>query len=352
MRSTRNLGHSREEVVISQFIVLLIFAPFFFYHPVVLAQEGSGPNLIEGAKKEGQVVWYTTMNVSQSKPVVDAFQKKYPFVEPVLYRAGGGALVNRVLTEARAGKHDWDIVGGRGEMILAFKEKNLLASYVSPEAQMIDSDLFDKQGYWYTYYVVPVVLGYNTNLVKPDEIPRSYTDLLEPKWKGKKISMDTESYLLLQGLISSWGKEKALSFMKQLAAQEPVMMRGTTERITMAAAGEYPLVITYAHSLQRMASQGASIDWVALEPAVVEIDPLMIAAKAPHPHAARLFLNFLLSKEGQEMLVRLERIPIRRDVQPQPARLFRGYQRNVERPDDYKHFSENVKLFETIFKTR
>jgi iron(III) transport system substrate-binding protein len=339
--------------VITHLIVLLMFAFLFFYYPFVLiAQEVSGSNLIEGAKKEGRVVWYTTMNVSQSKPVVDAFQKKYPFVEPVLYRAGGGALVNRVLTEARAGKHDWDIVGGRGEMILAFKEKNLLASYVSPEAQMIDSDLFDKQGYWYTYYVVPVVLGYNTNLVKRDEIPRSYTDLLEPRWKGKKISMDTESYLLLQGLISAWGKEKALSFMQQLAAQEPVLMRGTTERITMAAAGEYPLVITYAHSLQRMVSQGASIDWVALEPAVVEIDPLMIAAKAPHPHAARLFLNFLLSKEGQEMLVRLERIPIRRDVQPQPARLFRGYQRNVERPDDYKHFSENVKLFETIFKTR
>jgi ABC-type Fe3+ transport system substrate-binding protein len=78
----------------------------------------------------------------------------------------------------------------------------------------------------------------------------------------------------------------------------------------------------------------------------------MIAAKAPHPHAARLLLNFLLSKEGQEMLVRLERIPIRRDVQPKPARLFRGYQRNVERPDDYKNFSDNVKLFEAIFKTR
>lgn len=339
--------------MICQLIALLMFVPLLFYHPFVLvAQEGSDPSLIEGAKKEGQVVWYTTMNVSQSKPVADAFQKKYPFLEPVLYRAGGGALVNRVLTEARAGKHDWDIVGGRGEMILAFKEKGLLASYVSSETQMIDSDLFDKQGYWYTYYVVPVVLGYNTNLVKREEVPKSYAELLDAKWKGKKISMDTESYLLLQGLVSAWGKEKALSFMKQLAAQEPVMMRGTTERITMAAAGEYPLVITYAHSLQRMVSQGASIDWVALEPAVVEIDPLMIAAKAAHPRAARLFLNFLLSKEGQEMLVRLERIPVRRDVQPKPARLFRGYQRIVERPDDYKHFSENVKLFEAIFKTR
>jgi iron(III) transport system substrate-binding protein len=140
--------------------------------------------------------------------------------------------------------------------------------------------------------------------------------------------------------------------MKQLAAQEPVMMRGTTERITMAAAGEYPLVITYAHSIQRMVTKGASIDWMALEPAVVEIDPLMIGAKAPHPNAARLFLNFLLSKEGQEMLVGLERIPVRRDVEPRPSRLFRGYKRIVERPEDYKDFSENVKLFETIFKTR
>src|SRR5262244_840366 len=172
--------------MICQLIVLLMFVSLFYGSFVLVAQEGSGPSLTEGAKKEGQVVSYTTMNVSQSKPVVDAFQKKYPFVEPILYRAGGGALVNRVLTEARAGKHNCDIVGGRGEMILAFKEKNLLASYVSPEAQMIDSDLFDKQGYWYTYYVVPVVLGYNTTLVKRDEIPRNYTDLLEPKWKGKK----------------------------------------------------------------------------------------------------------------------------------------------------------------------
>lgn len=331
--------------------LVILLASFVSTSSFLRAQERSD-NFVEHAKKEGKVTWYTTMNVSQSKPVMDAFQKKYPFIEPVLYRAGGGALVNRVLNEARAGKHEWDVVGGRGEMILAFKERNLLASYHSPEAQMMDSDLFDKDGYWYTYYVVPVVLGYNTHLVKREEIPKSYADLLEPRWKGRKISLDTEAYLLLQGLISAWGKEKAVNYMKQLAAQEPVMMRGTTERITMAAAGEYPLVITYAHSIQRMVSKGATIDWLALEPAVVEIDPLMIGAKAPHPHAARLFLNFLLSKEGQEMLVGLERIPARRDVEPKPTKLFRGYRRIVERPEDYKNFSENVKLFETIFKTR
>jgi iron(III) transport system substrate-binding protein len=331
---------------------ILVFLIFFICPGLSSAQERYDSSLVEGAKKEGRVVWYTTMNVSQSKPVVDAFRKKYAFIEPVLYRSGGGALVNRVLTEARAGQYVWDVVGGRGEMIQAFKEKNLLASYRSPEAQAIDSDLFDNQGYWYSYYVVPVVLGYNKNLVKQEEIPKNYADLLEPRWKGKKISMDTEAYLLFQGLISAWGKEKTVSYMKQLAAQEPVMQRGTTERITMAAAGEYPLVITYAHSLQRMVSQGAAIDWTPLEPVVVEIDPIMISAKSSHPNAARLFLNFLLSKEGQEMLVRFERIPVRRDVQPKPARLFRGFKRIVERPDDYKYFSENVRLFQEIFKTR
>ena len=315
-------------------------------------QTNPDPKLLEGAKKEGEVVWFTSMALDQSKPVVDRFAQKYPFIKPTLHRSGGGALMNKVLTEARAGRFAFDVVGGRGEMILAFKEKDLIASYRSPETKMIDPDLFDKEGYWYTYYVVPNALGYNTKLVKKEEIPMTYEALLDPKWKGRKISMDNEAYLILQGLAAAWGREKTVSYMKLLAAQDPVLSRGNTERVTMTGAGEYPLVIAYAHTVEREKFKGAPIDWVALEPAVVEIDPLMIGSKAPNPNAARLFLDFLLSKEGQEMLVGFQRIPVRRDVEPQPTRLFRGYQRLVERPDDYKYFSDNVKLFQEIFKTR
>ena len=336
----------------TRFVGWLIFGFFFFLSQPSQAQKAPDPKLIEGAKKEGEVIWYTSMALDQSKPVVDAFQKRYPFIKPTLHRAGGGALMNKVLTEARAGRTTFDVVGGRGEMILAFKEKDLIASYRSPETKLIDPDLFDKEGYWYTYYVVPTALGYNTRLVKKDEIPKSYEALLDPKWKGRKISMDNEAYLILQGLISVWGREKAVDFMKKLAGQDPVLSRGNTERVTMTGAGEYPLVIAYAHAIEREKFKGASIDWVALEPAVVEIDPLMIGSKAPHPNAARLFLDFLLSKEGQELLVEFQRIPVRSDVEPKPARLFRGYQRVVERPDDYKYFSDNVKLFQEIFKTR
>jgi len=217
---------------------------------------------------------------------------------------------------------------------------------------VIDADLFDKQGYWYVHYVVPWALGYNTQLVKKEDVPKTYEALLDPKWKGGRISMDNEGYLVLQGLITAWGKEKAIDYMKKLAAQEPVLMRGNTERVAFTGAGQYPLILAYAHTIEREKFKGSPMDWIPLEPAVVEIDPQMIGAKSPHPNAARLFMDYILSKEGQEMLLEFQRIPVRKDVEPKPARLFRGYQRIVERPDDYKYFSDNVKLYQEIFKTR
>lgn len=334
------------------FLALLISLLFILQPASSFSQVSTDPKIIEAAKKEGTVMWYTSMAIDQSKVVVDRFQQRYPSIKANFLRLGGGALMNRVLTEARAGKHFFDVVGGRGEMIQAFKERGLLASYRSPETTMIDQDVYDKEGYWYTYYVVPNALGYNTKLVKREEVPKTYEELLHPKWKGRKISMDNEAYLLLQGLISAWGREKAIDYMKKLAAQDPVLSRGNTERVTITSAGEYPLVVAYAHTIEREKFKGGPVDWIPLEPAVVEIDPLMICSKAPNPNAARLFLDYLLSKEGQEMLLEFQRIPVRKDVEPKPARLFRGYQRIVERADDYKYFAENVKLFQEIFKTR
>lgn len=330
-------------------LVVLLFA---FLFPGVAFSQSTDPKTIEAAKKEGEIIWYTSMAIDQSKLLMDAFQKKYPSINPVLVRLGGGAIMNRVLTETRAGRFSFDVVGGRGEMIQIFKERGIIAPYVSSETKLIDPDLFDKQGYWYVHYVVPWALGYNTNQVKKEEVPKTYEALLDSKWKGGKISVDNEGYLVLQGLITAWGKEKAVDYMKKLAQQDPVPMRGNTERVAFTGAGQYPLVLAYAHAIEREKFKGAPIDWIALEPAIVEIDPQMIGSKAPHPNAARLFMDYILSKEGQEMLVDFQRIPIRKDVEPKPARLFRGYQRIVERPDDYKYFTDNVKLYQEIFKTR
>jgi iron(III) transport system substrate-binding protein len=210
----------------------------------------------------------------------------------------------------------------------------------------------DNEGYWTGYYVNSYVLGYNTKLVKKADLPKTYEELLSPRWKGGKISVDTEAYGMLQGLIRVWGKEKAVSYFKRLAAMDPVPKRGNTERVQLAVAGEYELIIAYNQTIQRMTSRGAPIDWVALEPAVVQVNPVMLAAKAPHPNAGRLLLDFLLSKEGAEMLRSFQRIPVRKDVEPDPPRLFRGYKRVLEHPEDYKNFDETVKLYLEIFKLR
>ena len=316
------------------------------------ARAGANPKIIEAAKEEGKVSYYTTMTLSQSKKVVDKFQQKYPFIQAELFRGGGDEVLNRIQNEARGGLYAWDVVSTRGDSVLALMDAQLITSYRSPEARLINKDMVDDEGYWTAYYVNPYVLGYNTKLVKKHEVPQTYEQLLDPKWKGKRISIDDSAYGLLAGLERAWGKEKAVAYFKKLAAQDPVVMRGNTNRVQLAMAGEYPLIIAYAPTIQRETSKGHPMDWVPLEPVPVQVNPMMLAAKAPHPNAGKLFIDFLLSKEGQKMLVGFRRIPVREDVEPDPPRLFRGYKRIVEHPEDYKNFNETIRLYQEIFDLR
>ena len=308
--------------------------------------------VIEAAKKEGEVTYFTTMTVDQSKDVVERFEKKYPFLKVALFRTGGGPLLNKILTEARGGRFAWDVVVGRGEMVIPLTERKLLASYHSPETKMIDPQLVDKDGLWTAYYVNGYVLGWNTKLVKSQDVPKTYEALLDPKWKGGKISVDTEAYGMLEGLKGAWGAEKAVNFFKRLAAQDPVVKRGNTERVQLAVAGEYALILAYNQTIQRMTSRGAPIDWLPLEPVVIQVNPVMVGSKAPYPNAARLFYDFILSKEGQEILRGMQRIPVPKDVEPDPPRLFRGFKYVIENPEGYKDFEATVKQYLDIFKLR
>lgn len=316
------------------------------------AQETQTQKIIDAARKEGEVVWYTTMSSDQSNAFMARFQQKYPFLKPSVTRLGGSALLNRILTEAKAGKNFFDVAHGTGEIVLPLMEMGLLAPYLSPERKMIPDDLKDKKGFWTSVYVNSVVLGYNSNLVKGQPIPRAYSDLLQPRWKGRKISVDDTYATFLQGLISAWGKDKALDYLKRLAEQDPVVMRGSTVRVQLAAAGEFPLVIAYANIIQYLAEKGAPVDWVPLEPAVISVNTVMAGAKAMHPNAVRLFIDFTLSKEGQEKLWDFQRIPSRSDVEPKPARLFRGYKRYVVHPEEMQNLDETAKLYSQILKTR
>jgi len=316
------------------------------------AQESSDQKTVQAARKEGEIVWYTTMSSDQSNAFMARFQQKYPFLKPSIIRLGGSALLSRIVTEAKARKSFFDVVHGTGEIVLPLMDLGLLGPYQSPERKLIPEDLKDQKGFWTSVYVNSVVLGYNTNLTKGQAIPRSYNDLLQPRWRGRKISLDDTYATFLQGLISSWGKDKALEYLKKLAEQEPVVMRGSTVRAQLAAAGEFPLVIAYANIIQYLAEKGAPVDWLPLEPAVISVNTVMLGAKANHPNAAKLFIDFTLSKEGQEKLWDFQRIPSRSDVEPKPARLFRGYKRYVVHPEETRNLDETARLYSQILKTR
>ena len=316
------------------------------------SQESGDAKLIEAARREGKVVWYTTMSTDHSKQFADRFHQRYPFVKPVVLRSGGGSLLNRAIAEANAGKHEWDVIHGTGDMVMPLKARNLIVPFFSPEAKMIDEDLKDQNGYWTAVYVNPVVLGFNTNLVKAAEAPRTYDDLLSPKFKGRKISFDDNYFTFLQGLINAWGREKAVAYLKKLAAQDLAVMGGTTVRVQLAAAGEHPMLIAYAPIIQNYANRGAPLDWLALEPVVLSITTVQLADKARNPNAAKLFINFSLSKAGQQLLWESNRVPVRKDVEPKPPRLLRGYKRIAVHPEGYKDYEETIKSYTEVMKSR
>ena len=315
------------------------------------AQIVTDPKVIEAAKKEREVLWYTTTNLETSKAVVDQFQKKYPFINLNLYRSTVGPLINRVLIEARAGKYDWDVLSGGGEMFTPIMERGLIAPYRSPESKMIDDDLMDKQGYWTAYTVASFVLAYNKRLVRPQDVPKTYDALLDPKWKGQKIGMETSAGVM-HALMPVWGKEKTLAYFRQLATQNPVTKESSSIIAQLLVAGEMPLGIGLAHLFELYGRKGAPIDWLPLEPAVVRVIPMMLAAKSRHLNAAKLLYDFLLGVDGQQIIKSYNRPTVRRDVLPDPPRLIQGYKRVTMYPELYRNLDETQKVFNEMFGVR
>ena len=326
------------------FLFLLVAAP-------LSGQERPDGQLVRDAQREGRLVWWTTTNLDLSQRILERFEKKYPSVKTELFRAGRGPLLNKILAEALAGRHAWDVLSGSGEMYSPLMERKLVVPYRSPEGKAYDGSMVGRDGEWIAYHTNSYVLGMNTRMVKSEQAPRSYEALLDAKWKDGKISLDSDAYPVLIGLSQAWGKEKAINYLKRLAAQNPVVKRGNDERVQLTAAGEYPLVMAYASGISRVAQKGAPMEWLALDPVVVQVNPLQVAARAPHPNAARLFTDFALSKEGQEMVRSGLREPARADVES-PIALLKSFKRVVVGPENYRDYKEYVRLYQEIFRTR
>jgi iron(III) transport system substrate-binding protein len=239
--------------------------------------------VIEGAKKEGKLVVYTFMTVDQAQKLNDAFKAKYPFIQPTMFCAVGERLLTRIMTEAQAGKYDFDVVQSAETQAYFLKKKSLLAKYASPETKNIQKPFFDPDGYWTAVYMMPNIIAYNTRMVKRIEVPKSDEDLLNPKWKGK-IGMDHTKPEWFTWKLKRMGEEKGLAYMKKLGAQDFRLYPGLTVITNLLAAGEFPLVLnTYIHNAEEIKRKGGPVDWVAQDPVFTKFSPSVSARRQPIP---------------------------------------------------------------------
>jgi iron(III) transport system substrate-binding protein len=213
--------------------------------------------------------------------------------------------MSKLMTEHLAGKSDLDIIEISAYNLVLVQKKGLLMPYKSPEAEFFAKglrNLADPEGNWYGVYTRPWVVGYNTRMVAAKDVPRRYEDLLNPMWKGKMM-LDAYDFEWFLTQLQLMGEQKGLEFMKKLAAQDLDMRRGHSLEAQLVAAGEASiLVVGHAHSIERLKKQGAPIDWAKFETIPAGLSALGGYARAPHPNAARLFIDFTLSSEGQKVL--------------------------------------------------
>src|SRR5499426_2493228 len=323
-------------------LVLVILATAF------CAWAQSEEELIRGAKKEGKVVFWSSMRIDDSKALAAGFEARYHFIKVDIFRAGGEQIVNRAMAEHLAGKTTYDVVNAFALKVL--QNKGMLQAYVTAEATHYPAGFKDSQNYWVSLYSGYNVIGYNTKLVSKAEAPKNWEDLLNPRWKGK-LGMDDEEYFWHAGMLKYWGEEKGKKYMEALGRQGLQFRNGHALLADLLSVGEFPVtVVVYPDHIEMMKAKGQPVEWIkTTDPILVNLAPVGIAAKAPQPNAAKLLLNYSISREGQEILQKARRASARHDVPPVVPDMDSRKLKLVALDPDIPTKVEHIKDFRRVF---
>jgi len=265
--------------------------------------------LVEGARKERQVVLYSTMTVADGKALAAAFERKYG-VRAVHWRGSAEKIVTRAVAEARARRYEADVYETSSHRMEALYRERLLEDFHTPVLSEIVPEAFPRG---HRQYVAArfafFVMGYNTNLVKASELPATYEDLLQPRWM-ERITIEGTDMLWFAAVAKAMGEEKGIAYFRKLAAMKPVIRNSHILVAQLVASGEVPFFLTaYNNNIETLKLKGAPVEWKPLQPAFGQAASIGVSKYAPHPHAALLFTEFVLSKEGQEILKAANRVP-------------------------------------------
>jgi iron(III) transport system substrate-binding protein len=263
--------------------------------------------LVQRAKQEGTLVLYTSLAPTESKPLAEAFEKKYG-VKVELWRALSDKVVQRVVTEAQGNRHAVDVVETNGPEMEAIAQEKLLAEVHSPYLADLPQDGIPAHRSWYPDRLNFFVVGYNTQKVKREELPKTYDGFLDPKWKGR-IGLEATDAEWMAALVKKGGAT-GMEFMRKLSTMKPDVRKGHVLLAQLVATGEIPVGLTlYNANVESLKKKGAPIDFVPVQPVVARPQGIGVARQAPHPAAALLFLDFVLSPEGQKLYESMGRVP-------------------------------------------
>lgn len=285
--------------------------------------------MVEMAKKEGRVSWYSTRSPVATQAVAEVFQKKYPEIQVDIQRLPGFGLWERINAEAAAGRHIADVFtqADYGIALEAIKQK-LITSFVPPEAQSYKPEFLFPGGYGYSSTITPVAIAYNTDMVAKEDVPQKWADLLDPKWAGKKIGTG-DPRKSGQYTTAFWQMAQSPdigeSFFEKLAAQDPVLFEESGGQINSLSLGEYPLMIILEYRGWEFVAKGAPVAVsYPSEGMGWGTDYTHLMTTAPNPNAGRLFMDFFASREGTDALARaLGFYTVRDDVGVYPEGLGR-----------------------------
>lgn len=269
--------------------------------------------LYEAAKKEGTAVWYTSLIVNQAvRPLVEAFQKKYPGVTVKYARADSGPNAIKVIDEARAGKVVGDVFDGIATAPPLLKAE-LVAPFTPSDAGKYPPEMRDPDGRWNALVVYFLTPGINTQIVGKDEI-KTAQDLLNPKWKGK-IAWSTDPWsgcaVYVGSILQTMGEDKGMAFLRALAKQDIINVDATNRAILdQVILGQYPIALSiFNHHAEISAQKGAPVAWLKTEPISAPFHSIGLVKNAPHPNAGKLLIDFLLSEEGQKTFASVGYLP-------------------------------------------
>lgn len=296
--------------------------------PVAMAQEPKGPlatlaqyegpdraqRLAEGARKEGFLNLYTSLTVEDMAVLNGAFEKKYG-VKVRMWRASSEKVVQRAIAEARAGRFDVDVFDLNAPALEMLRREGLFQAVRSPHHADLIPAAVPPHREWVGTRLTVFVQAYNTRLVKKEELPSSYHDLLHPRWKGR-VGIEAADEDWFATVVRGMGEEKGLKLFRDLVAANGLTVRkGHTLLTNLVVAGEVPFALTvFNFTAEQLKQKGAPLDWFVLPPAISRANGVAVARRAANPHAALLYYEFMVGEEGQRILLQRDFVPASRKM--------------------------------------